>query len=389
MGIGNLLNGIAKIPGTKEITKAAGQGMEGVEKYTGLSKEQQMMLAANVGGLVMDVMTGNPVGAVADVASIYGDLSGNEQISNYADAVGAVAGIGSSLKGMAKQGVKQAAKQAGKQMTKRVLAQTAKTAGKEVAMEGIEQTAKTGLKTAAKQAGKQFIPELTKGVAKSAAPELAKAGLQNAARGGTQVATQAIAEEATKAAVDSATAAVPTTGQALGSAFQPLTGTQGVTANSYKPLTGGSQLSELDFSGAPAQSPVGKTLNTMFPGQDLKSMGPSPLAQGTTNYGMKPGTSMKDVFSAPSSGAAAPNKTFQEKVNDIFKKTDGFKEKYVDPAAEMYGAYNQIKQGQQEALQMTPQAQQMLAQIRSGAQNSAYNSKGTVASRIAQMHRGY
>lgn len=364
--IGKVFN---KIPGTKQAVDVTGKSMGAVEGLTGLTAEQQMMLVANVGGLAMDVMSGNPVGAAADLASIYGDVSGNEQISNYADAIGAVSGIGSSIAAAAKTATKQVAKTAGKEAAKAAAKGAAKAATKEAAIEASKAAVGNIAKEGAKVALKPVAMEATKGVAKQAGQEVFKNALTDITKQGVSAAANTGLQTAAKTGLQTAAG----TGlQTAGNSFL----NSAVTNN---PLAGSNLISP-----AASTNPVVTTAQNLFPGQDLKSIGSGPLA-GTPQF---PGdynfanTTVKDIYGGPG------QKTFGQKMSDVFKKTETFGEKYVQPAASLYGSYQSIQDEAQKSAQLSPQAQQMMAQIRNYAQPS-FSGDNTVANQIARMHRGY
>lgn len=117
-----------------------------VQDVTGLTPEQQAIFGTQVGSIVLDAATGNPVGVGAGIVGLYGSATGNEELENAASAVGAVSSIGGAIKSLATEGAKTAVKEG------------AKTAA-EVATDATVEAAKATGKEAVKSGGKlaQFM----------------------------------------------------------------------------------------------------------------------------------------------------------------------------------------------------------------------------------------
>lgn len=130
--------GIFDLPGLKNLGDAAGW----VEENTGITPQMMMTIASGA----MNAATANPVGVASDVASLYGQATGNETIEEAADAVGMVSGIGGAVKGLAKGAAKEGVKAATKM---------AATGAKDAVMEGTKAVSKA----AVPEIGKQMLEQ--------------------------------------------------------------------------------------------------------------------------------------------------------------------------------------------------------------------------------------
>lgn len=164
-----------------QFSRGLNSGMQDFENRTGIPKEQQ----ANVAALIADFATQNYAGMATDVVSMYGTATGNERLSDYADAAGAAMSVGGAVKGAlkeagkeaTKEALKQAAKEAAKKYTPELAKTTVKAAGTQVGKEAVKTAGTEAVKVAGteavKTAGSQFGKEAGKEAVMSTMPQAA------------------------------------------------------------------------------------------------------------------------------------------------------------------------------------------------------------------------